>query len=375
MNLRILYVTPYDSSDVHQWSGLGYYIRKAMEDQGIVVEPFQVVGGPISLSGRLARRAYSLMGQVFLTERAPEVVKNWSRQVENKARKSCPDIIFSPGTTPIAFVDTNHPLVTYGDATFDGLLNLYPQYANVCEASRKSGQLVEQAAWDRCTLAVFASDWAARSVNEYYCRPPRSISVVPFGANVECNRTDKQVEDLIDRRPSNVCRLLFAGVDWERKGGGFAVEVMVELNNRGIAATLDVVGCSPVGLPDRARVHGFVSKRNREGRQYIEQLFGRAHFLILPTRAEAYGLVFCEAASFGVPSLTNSVGGVPVVSGATGLLFPLGAKPSEWADAIAALWDSPRKYKSLASNSFAAYRETFNWAVAGRRLRQLLEEL
>src|SRR5262245_61413055 len=42
--MKVLYVTTYDSSDVNQWSGLGYYIRKAIEAQGFDVHPFHVAG-------------------------------------------------------------------------------------------------------------------------------------------------------------------------------------------------------------------------------------------------------------------------------------------------------------------------------------------
>ena len=58
-------------------------------------------------------------------------------------------------------------------------------------------------------------------------------------------------------------KLLWVGVDWERKGGHIAYSTMVELNNRGIETELIVCGCTP---PIRnsykgLRCEGFLNKK------------------------------------------------------------------------------------------------------------------
>jgi len=37
-NLRLAYITEYDADDVHNWSGLGYFIARALEQQGFHVD-------------------------------------------------------------------------------------------------------------------------------------------------------------------------------------------------------------------------------------------------------------------------------------------------------------------------------------------------
>lgn len=373
--MKILYVTAYDSSDINQWSGLGYYIRRALEMSGMSVRPFQVTGGADSFAVKAKRRLYDLASRRYLPEREPRVVKEWSRQVEREAKSARPDIIFSPGSTPVAYVDTHHPLVIYGDATFDGLVEIFPWYSNLTSETKRNGHAIEQAALDRSWLALFASEWAAQTAVNYYGKPSEKVGVVPFGANIECNRTAADVEALIARRGGGECRLLFAGVDWKNKGGDFAVRVAEELNRRGLKTSLDVLGCTPSSaLPPFVSVHGYVSKRSDEGRNKIDELFSKAHFLILPTVADCYGVVFCEASSFGVPSLTNAVGGTttPVRTGQNGAAFSLDAQPEEWCDAVEEIWPH---YAELARSSFAEYQSRLNWDVAARKLQAFLSTL
>jgi glycosyltransferase involved in cell wall biosynthesis len=84
------------------------------------------------------------------------------------------------------------------------------------------------------------------------------------------------------------------------------------MNIQGIRTTLTVVGCQPAGvLPEYVRVLGFISKSTIKGREKLASLLQKLDFLILPTMAEAAGIVFCEASAFGLLSLSYSTGGVP----------------------------------------------------------------
>lgn len=122
----------------------------------------------------------------------------------------------------------------------------------------------------------------------------------------------------ISQRPINksVCRLLFLGVDWTRKGGELAFEIAGELNRQGLKTELTVVGCTPqlsMPMPPFVRVIGYVSKASREGADLINQQLATSHFVILPSRAEAAAVVVAEASSYGLPSITSDVGGLPTL--------------------------------------------------------------
>jgi len=75
------------------------------------------------------------------------------------------------------------------------------------------------------------------------------------------------------------------------------------------------------GTPEFVNVIGFVDKASADGYAMLNKPLEESHFMILPTFAEAYGIVFCEASSFGLPSIALKRGGVPVKDHVNGLLF------------------------------------------------------
>ena len=203
------------------------------------------------------------------------------------------------------------------------------------------------------------------------------MKVVPFGANVTCDRTLHDIDLMSRAKNFAICKLLFVGVDWVRKGGDIAFWVAELLNQRGIRTELHVVGCNPTSeLPDFVKLHGFISKKTEEGRKSLDVLMAESHFLILPATAECYGLVFAEASSFGLPSLATKVGGISTViqDGKNGHTFPLDELPESYCDYIETFMSSKQAYRELALSSFREYSERLNWSSAGRNVYNLIQE-
>jgi glycosyltransferase involved in cell wall biosynthesis len=201
--------------------------------------------------------------------------------------------------------------------------------------------------------------------------------MIPFGANMEVQRGRGEVESIIQGRERGRCNLLFLGRYWESKGGPTAFAVAQELHARGVKVQLDVAGCSPPGpVPDYVKVHGFVSKKNPEGRAKIDALFRQSHFLIVPTRFEAYGLVFVEASSYGLPSLATEIGGVTTIvrNDANGRRFALDESPKAYADYVQKLLNHPESYRALSHSAFGEYEQRLNWKTFGYRVRELVHD-
>jgi glycosyltransferase involved in cell wall biosynthesis len=224
-------------------------------------------------------------------------------------------------------------------------------------------------------MAIYSSEWAAESVIKHYDVDPSKVKVVPFGANIPGERHVQDIETYHNKKTFTVCRLLFFGIEWQRKGGDIALEVARRLNERGLKTELHIVGCEPdIGLPDFAICHGFISKQTEAGRAAIDQLLSESHFLILPTRAECFGIVLAEASSFGLPSATTNTGGIPsaIGNGKNGQMFELDADPDEYCDYIKGLMESPEQYRQLSLSSFKEYSERLNWTSVGQQLGNLL---
>jgi glycosyltransferase involved in cell wall biosynthesis len=170
------------------------------------------------------------------------------------------------------------------------------------------------------------------------------------------------------------------GVDWERKRGDLAVEIAKRIEAHGISVELTVAGCRPPGdreLPEWVKVEGFVSKRTAAGAARLAELFARSHFLVMPSLAEAYGLVYAEAAAFGVPSVAARTGGVPtvVIDGETGVLDDPTATAESYAGRVLALLRDRPRYEQMARAASARSAAVLNWDVAGRDALARIEDL
>jgi glycosyltransferase involved in cell wall biosynthesis len=377
--MKVAYVTPYSSSDVHAWSGSVYFIREALAKAGCEIVPIDSLKDAGRLPAKLKEKAIKhLLGKTYLSDRRPSLLDAYALQVAERCAAVTPDIIFSPGTIPIANLKTKTPVVFWTDATFAGIHNYYGLFSNLYEQTVRDGHHVDEHALKNASLAIYTSNWAAKTATDHYRANAGKVKVVPYGANITASRDESEIESRIAERDSDVCNLLFIGVEWERKGGPIALETAKILNDRGLKTHLHIVGVRPPGeMPDFVTLHGFVSKKSAQGAALFDRLLSDAHFLIVPSRAECFGLVFAEASSLGVPSLAASTGGVPsvVTSGVNGQLFPLEAQGDAYADFIASSMKEPGAYQSLARSSFREFRSRLNWDAAGAEVVRLMRNL
>ncbi|MEO8713270.1 MAG: hypothetical protein ABI405_14155, partial [Parafilimonas sp.] len=80
------------------------------------------------------------------------------------------------------------------------------------------------------------------AVNDYHISHDK-VFIAPFGANID-KIPDKNI--IYKKLENKQLTLLFLAVDWERKGGNIAFEVLKYLHySHGIQAKLIVCGCVP----------------------------------------------------------------------------------------------------------------------------------
>ncbi len=378
--MKVAYVTTYDAMDVENWSGLGYSIGKSLENQNFDVDYI----GDLELKNTFKIKFKHLVYSRFLKEqfdynREAFVAKNYARQVQMRLKINT-DIILSPGTIPIAFLESKKPKVFYTDATFAGMVGFYKSFSNLSKETLKAGNYLEQIALDSSQLAIYSSEWAAQTAIENYIVNPAKIKVIPFGANFESIKLLKEIKIIIDNRSQTSINLLFVGVDWERKGGDLVVEIAKNLNQLGIPTILHIVGIPNLPFENKFDFivnHGYLSKRTESGKSHFDHLFKKCHFLIVPSIAECFGVVFCEANSYGLPSLSHDVGGISTIirDNINGKMFSLNSNVEIWCEYIASIFLDNHKYKELCLSSFGEYQQRLNWEVAGNAIKNLLKDL
>jgi len=370
--VRIAFIHHRDASNVRSWSGIPFFARRALERQvGSVVdlspappplEPFRLMRGAIRAT----------TGKRWSYEHDPVLARFWGRHFSTKLRRERVDLVFAPaGSACIAFLKTDRPVVYYSDATWSVIHDYYLAYSNVPARTRRWGERLEQLALDRASLSLFASHWARDSAVRHYGVDADRAHTVYVGANI-----DEPPRQPARTRPEGRLRMLFVGVHWERKGGELARDALIDLLERGYDAQLTVVGCDPPrgGEHPRLRVIPFLNKQVEEDRRRLHSIWREADVFLLPTRAEAAGVVFCEAAAYGVPVVSTRTGGVSslVLEGETGYLLPPEGGGSDYADVIARLVTDPEAYRRMSRNALREYEQRLSWDAWGRRVGELL---
>jgi glycosyltransferase involved in cell wall biosynthesis len=198
------------------------------------------------------------------------------------------------------------------------------------------------------------SHWAARDLTEGYPDCAGKVTVMPypvranaFSANWMAARTARAASG-----HAEPVRMLFIGGDFPRKGGPALLEAWRDAAFAD-RAHLDLVTDWPIdvaALPPGVQVVRGIAPYTPAW----FDLWQRADIFVMPTRHEAFGMVFQEAAAAAVPAIATAINAIPelVQDGSTGLLI----KPDDRGDlvrAMCALVQSP----DLRARMGAAARE------------------
>jgi glycosyltransferase involved in cell wall biosynthesis len=89
-----------------------------------------------------------------------------------------------------------------------------------------------------------------------------------------------------------------------------------------------------------------------------------------------FGLAPCEAAHFGRPSLVSDAGGLPsaVLHDETGIVLPVDAPASRYADEIEKLCHDPQRYRALSEAALRRARAELTWDAWARRVADILRD-
>lgn len=373
-----------DPERVGSWSGLPYYFAKNFREAGCEIIAIRGRDAMGSLTERMKQAAWKLAGKRYLRGLNAGALRAYGESVQPLLKSERIDVVFSVNTWLLAYLETDLPKVFWTDATFASMVNFYASFSGLAPVSLRAGHEVERRALANTTLAAYFSNWAADSAKADYGAEPSRLVVLPCGANLEPMPTLEDVRAGVEAklRPDAraTCELACITIDWKRKGADVAVATAVELNRRGIPTRLRIAGCQPppgVVLPPNVEILGFLNKNSAEGQRKLQDLYRESHFFILPSRAEAFGVVLSEACSFGVPCLTTAVGGLPDVihPGTNGQLFPLDSPAAAYADWIAAAWADPGEYRRLALATKADYDDRLCGRKAVGKLVELMRGL
>jgi glycosyltransferase involved in cell wall biosynthesis len=171
-------------------------------------------------------------------------------------------------------------------------------------------------------------------------------------------------------------RMLFVGRDWKRKRGDLIVDAWRRVRRQVPHATLTIVGpeSSPVSPEEGIEFVGPLDKGKPRDLKRLQDLYLRSSALCMASASEPWGLVYVEAAQFGLPVVALNDWALPdiVVDGVTGRLVQ-GATAELFAAALCEIFQDPTKAAAMGRAARGRVDEVLSWpAVVDRLLERVL---
>lgn len=362
--MNIIFLSSLNPHDMNDWSGTTWHVLKALEKNNNVT----VIGTNI-----LSQTAYFISKNFSIKDIHEDYSLLFGNMCSERIKRiSYADLIFFGDLQLSPYLDVNIPTVHLSDVNF----HLFKDYISKNRTKEQDVkiEIKEKKVLSEYTSIIYSSEWAKENTIDYYNINPRKIHVVEFGANIP-----KPTNYKIDIQ-TDVCNLVFIGKNWIKKGGDKALSAYKILKAEGFRCTLTIIGSTPLEIQDDDEdlvIIPFIDKSKPADLNRLCEILYNSHFLVLPTEFDAFGIVFCEASAYGVPSIASDVGGVsqPIREGVNGFLLPPNATAEDYANKIKMVFSDKNGYKELRISSRREYETRLNWDVWEEKVNKILEDV
>ena len=373
--MKILYAYEYDFLDRHRQSGRPWQLRQSLLERG-----HQIVDLPNVLDMRpdlalVQQAAWRLAGRIQRRDRDPARLRRAAGKLEAAFAGNGCDVVVAPSTIPVAYADPSLRTFLVLDAFFAYNVGRYDSFSRLTAKYRRDGLAADELAMGKCSGIVVPTDALAKAMVATGLIAADRVAVCPWGPNL---RPSASLSDDTLHRRFNAKRILFVGREWRRKGLDVVLDAMrTPLGGELRCAVLgmrakEVPPHLLQGVADRVEFLGELSLASPTERSSAVTAFEQASLLMVPTRAENFGITFVEALSFALPIVTfasdglaSSLGGLECAK-----LLPVGSDAERFAEAAAGLLTGRESYVRLCREAERA-SSRFAWSNVAESLERL----
>lgn len=369
--MRIGFISNFDVCNKRAWSGTINFLYETLNKEydmyPIVIKPqiIQKTTRKITSIITCGKRKFTVLDRFFYKI-------NVNQKIREARKKEKINVFFAPAASTVlgvAKIPSDCKVIYLSDATYHCMVDYY--YFHESQGDIRNYNCMEKNSLFRADEIIFSSNWAKQDAIKYYGVAANKIHVLPFGANLD----DKYIEHSM----GDIIKILFVGVEWERKGADLAIECVKILNNKNYKKIfeLTIIGLDkPEQYAENEHIH-FVGRLNKNNPEEFKQMityYQESDVFLLPTKAECSAIVFSEAAMFGLPVFTHNTGGVMsyVEDGKTGRALKLGSTAEDFADAILEMLING-KYREWSKNSRHKFESELNWNCWIENCKKIIE--
>ncbi len=226
-------------------------------------------------------------------------------------------------------------------------------------------------AWQRLEPSIYINARAvftrsqniSRSLINDYGLAPEQVHCVHVGSNVPLDLDTPILERYQQQR------VLFVGIDWQRKGGPELLQAWPAVLARHPHAQLVIAGAAPrTGRLRNCHVLGRVDLAT------TSVLYQQASLFCLPTKLEPFGIAVLEALAHHLPVITTNIGAMPeiVQPGVSGWLVEPGTV-AQLAQTLIEALSNPERCAALGRTGAQLVQQQYNWQYVGEHMRTAIE--
>lgn len=369
--IKVLYAALYhDPRNPDAGSGTDYNIYQSFLRAGYQVEilgPFSP--SPQNIFEQGIKRIYKHFSKKSYLKWDLTYSFQTAFALNNAIKQTRPDVVFTIFPPLLIMYNSNVPCVFRTDTSFVSMQKFNSTYGST---PLKVLNWMEGKAVKHSQRIIVTSTWAAKELSKNHQVDLGKIEIIPAPAAIPYVDLVK-----IKKTPpyftNSTIHLLMVARDFYGKGGDIAIETVKLLNNSGINSNLIICGCKGEDQQCVKFVGPFRKSTPVELESYLS-FYQSSDILIHPSRYDGAAIVPAEAAAFGVPTITNNVGGMgtSVLDGINGYVLPTGSPASLYANKIQYLVENPGIYAKLSQNARDRYESEQNWISAGEKISKIL---
>jgi glycosyltransferase involved in cell wall biosynthesis len=368
--MKILYSTGrYSPLNHDDGSGTDYSLYHSLLDQGAQIE----FVGPFDDTPTFIERGYRKFHRLFTDKRPAKysmaMLRRGSKALSDAIREVQPDVVFSKNVAPLVYLKTDVPIVYMLDSAVTAFNRQWPTFSRF-----ENWRMYH---WEKQVVAkarriITRSEWTADVLVKEYGYPRENIEIVYNSCSLPARLVPEKI--VFSKPDFSVLKLMLVGRVYHLKGIDIAIQIVRLLNEQGVPTKLRIVGLSGEDTENVQFMGSFKKTVESELQEYANQ-YKWPHFLLHPARYDAAPIVTTEAAAFGVPSITNNIGGIgsTVKDGVSGVVLPTLSSAEEYVKVFRHYIEHPEEYQALRRSTRERYEQELNWVSAGKHIMQVLQ--
>lgn len=299
----------------------------------------------------------------------PETIDLLSGRLQAAQRRSDPhDVVVQFGVAGIPSKST--PLVAHVEISVETAMSA-TLFAGAYGFSRVPDRVARRAIdgerrfLDACSIVWTNSEWTAAGLQEQGVGDDRLRICAP-GAGFD---DPGEIE-----RNWMTPHVLFVGKQWSSKGGDLLIDGFRRFRADRPDAHLTIVGCQPAIHEQGVDVLGFLDRSEPQQAAALAEAFRAATIFCMPSYWESTGVVYLEAALYGLPIIMLTGQGRETTFPSSMAVHLSEPRPELLASALTELAADPDRMLAMGANGRRHVLERHTWSFVADRVSEFVAQ-